>query len=283
MTHKVLENFANNLLSILDEYSVIDYPIYIPSKGRPVKITSKTLEKSGISNYYVVVEPQDYYAYSSVYDSSNILILDQNDMGIQYVRNFCKTHSRSQGFDYHWQIDDNIRDFRIRKNNKNVRDNPLNLMSAAAEYVKEYDNIGILGFCHVGFAFAKTNAVDVNKQVYSCVLVNNKLDIEWRPNVVEDTDYSLQVLEESYCTLLLNTFLIGKDTTSVNSGGNDNSDQWRMIRANGLQKHWPGAFKITEQYGRIKVQPSKIWRRYTHMPKGKNEDLNSNNLDEFFA
>ena len=283
MTHKVLENFSTNLLMNLSDYIDIDYPIYIPSKNRARKITSKALEDSGVSNYYVIVEPQDYDDYASVYDSSNLLVLDQNDMGIQYVRNFCKSHSRSLGFDYHWQIDDNIRDFRVRKNNKNVRDNPRNLMSAAAEYVKEYDNIGILGFCHVGFAFAKTTPVDVNKQVYSCVLVNNRLDIEWRPDVVEDTDYSLQVLEQSYCTLLLNTFLSGKETTSTNSGGNDNSDEWRMIRSKGLQKYWPGAFKITEQYGRVKVQPSKIWRRYTHMPKGKNEDLNSNNLDEFFA
>jgi len=283
MTHKSLEIFASDLLKNLEKYQSVDHPIYIPSKSRPRKITSQALEDVGISKYLVVVEPQDYDEYLSVYDSSNLLCMDQNDMGIQYVRNFCKTHSRDLGFDYHWQIDDNIRDFRVRKNNKNVRDNARNLMSAAGEYMKRYDNIGILGFCHVGFAFAKTNSVDVNKQVYSCVLVNNTLDIEWRPDVVEDTDYSLQVLEQSYCTLLLNTFLIGKETTSTNSGGNDNSDEWRMVRSKGLQKYWPGAFKITEQYGRVKVQPSKIWRRYTHMPKGRNEDLNSNNLDEFFA
>ena len=179
-------------------------------------------------------------------------------------------------------MDDNIRDFRIRVNNTNVKYSAKNILSASETYVREYDNIGILGLCHVGFAFARNNEVDVNKQVYSCVLVNNEVIANWRPDVVEDTDYSLQVLEREYCTLLLNRFCIGKEVTSTNSGGNDNSNKWRMKRSLGLQKHWPGAFKITEQYGRVKILPSRIWKRYTHMPRGQKIDLNGNDLSNFF-
>ena len=36
------------------------------------------------------------------------------------ARNWCWDHSISIGADYHWQIDDNIKDFRIREDGKNV-------------------------------------------------------------------------------------------------------------------------------------------------------------------
>lgn len=281
MTHELLEKYANNLLDKVEQYKMVQYPIYIPSKARPKKITAAALEASGL-NYLVVVEPQDWPDYLEIFPPARLLKLPENDQGIHYVRNFCKIHSRREGWEYHWQMDDNIRDFRIRRDNKNVKCEAINVLSASEEYVREYDNIGILGLCHVGFAFARKNAVDVNKQVYSCVLVNNHVPVNWRPDVVEDTDYSLQVLEQEMCTLLINRFCIGKETTTTNSGGNDNSDEWRMKRSLGLQKYWPGAFTITEQYGRVKVNPSRIWRKYTHMPRGQNIDLNGNDLSNFF-
>jgi len=281
MTHEVLEKNAKKLLADIDSYNMVQYPIYIPSKARPKKSTAQALEDSGL-NYFIVVEPQDYTSYREVFTREQLIKLPMDNQGIDYVRNYCKIHSAQNDWEYHWQMDDNIKDFRIRVNNKNVKYNAKNVLSASETYVREYDNIGILGLCHVGFAFARDNEVDVNKQVYSCILVNNQVLANWRPDVVEDTDYSLQVLEQKYCTLLLNRFCIGKETTSTNSGGNDNSDEWRMKRSLGLQKHWPGAFKITEQYGRVKIQPSRIWKRYTHMPIGQKIDLNGNNLSDFF-
>ena len=276
MKHDVLEKYARGLLDNIDSYNMVQYPIYIPSKARPKKITAQALEDSGL-NYFMVVEPQDYESYLEVF-----VKMPLNDQGIYYVRNFCKAHSALNDWEYHWQVDDNIKDFRIRVNNKNVKHSAKNILSAAETYVREYDNIGILGLCHVGFAFARNNEVDINKQVYSCVLVNNFVQVHWRDEVVEDTDYSLQVLEKGWCTLLLNRFCIGKETTSTNSGGNDNSDEWRLKRSLGLQKYWPGAFKITEQYGRVKILPSRIWSRYTHLPKGEKVDLNGNDLSNFF-
>ena len=101
----------------------------------------------------------------------------------------------------------------------------------------QYDNIGASGLCHTMFAFAKNKSVDVNKQVYSCILVNNNLDVKWRENVVEDTDYSLQILSQKYCTLLFNKILIEKEATKVGNGGNSNTDEFRMNRSKGLQKY----------------------------------------------
>ena len=53
--------------------------------------------------------------YKDIYVSTDgylpIVILEKNNQGISYVRNACKKHSMSIGADYHWQIDDNIKDF----------------------------------------------------------------------------------------------------------------------------------------------------------------------------
>jgi hypothetical protein len=87
----------------------------------------------------------------------------------------------------------------------------------------------------------------------------------WRKGLVEDTDYSLQVLTLGFCTVLFNTLLIEKEKTMKMSGGNTELEyggDGRMNRSIGLQKMWPEAFKITFQYGRPKVLPSRIWRTF---------------------
>ena len=282
MIHEWLENFGQEQLENLETYDWITYPIYILSKGRPKKVTAQCLDDVGVP-YTVVVEPYEEALYLEAgYTPIQLLVLPKSNQGIAYVRNFIKEHSIECGWEYHWQLDDNIKDFRVRRNNKNIKHSALHLLSASENFIKPFDNIGIVGLCHTVFAFARPHYVDINKQVYSCVLVNNQSKAKWRDEVVEDTDYSLQVLSENYCTLLLNKFLIGKEATSKDSGGNDNSDEWRMKRSLGLQKYWPGAFKITEQYGRVKVLPSRIWRTFVHLPKGKDLDLNGNALSEFF-
>ena len=283
MKHEYTESLYDNILKSLEDYKEVQYPVYILSKGRTDGATMKLLDKIGLK-YYLVVEPQEYMKYSSTLkiDPARLVPLLDNDRGVSFARNYCKRHSKLKGHAFHWQIDDNIQNFCIRQNNKNVKYEGVNLLAAAEHVMNQFDNVGILGLCHVGFAFAKANHIDINKQVYSCVLVKNSLDIEWRENVVEDTDYSLQVLSLNECTLLMNRFLIDKQTTSTNSGGNDNSDEWRLNRSKGLQKLWPGAFEITHQYGRVKVKPSRIWSTFKHMPRGPNIDLNPITLEEFF-
>jgi len=56
--------------------SVIKYPIYIPSKGRPTCVTAKVLEESGL-NYLIVVEPQDYEQYSIYHKHDKLICLEK--------------------------------------------------------------------------------------------------------------------------------------------------------------------------------------------------------------
>jgi hypothetical protein len=253
------------------------YPIYVPSKGRAnlQNFTIDALKQSNL-DYFIVVEPQDYDLYIQTQDKDHILVMPENDQGIAYARNFCKKHSTNAGHLYHWQIDDNIKTFGKRIANKNLPCPAAECLLPVESVVSQYTNIGLAGISHIMFAFAKANAIDFNKQIYSCFLVNNSNDIFWRSNTVDDTDYSLQTLEKGYCTVIFNRLLMNKATTMKIKGGNTDSEyagSGRLNRSLQLQKDWPkGEFKITEQYGRVKIMPSRIWRSYKQTPEGNQKE-----------
>lgn len=248
---------------------MMKHRIYIPSRGRADNcITARILEAEGL-NYVIVIEPQEEKLYKSFYP---YVVMDKNNMGISYVRNWIKKYSISKEEKYHWQIDDNIKSFRVRKYGKNEKSNAAYCLRRAENFVDRYSNVGIAGLTHTAFAFSRKTDIGLNKQVYSCILVNNSVDVWWRTNTVEDTDYSLQVLmteNNKYCTILFHRLLIEKAPTMKMKGGNTEisySGKGRMVRSLGLIDQYPGWFKMTEQYGRPKILPSRIWSRFTQKP-----------------
>jgi hypothetical protein len=259
------------------------YPIYVPSKGRAFLsgFTVSALVASGF-DYFIVVEPQDYDEYGNYYSKHVLCKMEENDRGIAYARNFCKKHSTENGYAYHWQADDNIKNFAIRRDKKNVPCTAAECILPVEEVIDSYHNIGIAGLSHTMFAFAKSTAVDFNKQIYSCFLVNNSVNYYWRSDTVEDTDYSLQVLHGGYSTILFNRLLINKAATMTIKGGNTDGEyagMGRMNRSLQLQRDWPGAnFVITNQYNRVKVMPSRIWRSFKQTPETKITNITLENF-----
>jgi hypothetical protein len=60
----------------------------------------------------------------------------------------------------------------------------------------------------------------LNTRIYSCLLIDNSAPYRWRGRYNEDTDLSLRVLKDGYCTIQFNAFLAGKVTTQRMKGGN---------------------------------------------------------------
>ncbi len=245
-----LETEVANMVQNHEQHTKVNYTIYIPSKGRAHHgHTAKLLDSCEITNYKIVVEPQDYTAYVEKWGEDKLVRLPENDQGISYARSYIKAYSREQGEKFHWQMDDDMISFRLRLNNKNVKVNPRNCFSIVETINDKFSNIGICGITHFAYAFAKKTQVSTNKMVYGIILANNEVDHDWRPGTNEDLDYSLQTLEKGYVTIAFNTVLFDTFTTGKLDGGNMLNlfagDGRRQIYEKTAEL-WPGRFVVKQ-------------------------------------
>lgn len=203
------------------------YPIYIPTKNRfDSRLTIKSLDKMGV-DYYIVIESQEYKLYSSILPKDKILVLpwSKPNQSAQLVRarNWIKQHSISNGFERHWQIDDNINGFERLNKNKRGRVYCGGIFRAAEDFVDRYKNIAVAGFEYRQFsggARRKKPPFKINYRVYSTSLVNNKLPLNWRGIYNDDTDLCLRALKLRWVTIIFNCFLQNKAGTMSVKGGN---------------------------------------------------------------
>jgi hypothetical protein len=247
--------YVSDLISEFENYTDISYPIYVPSKGRAdCAFTPQTLKEENIP-YKLFVEPQDFEEYSKYHDIDTLVNIENDDKGISYVRNFIKNYSKKQGDEYHWQLDDDIKHFRIRMNdrpsNKNVKVKGLNALSIVEKTVNLFSNVGISGLTSSAFAFSKPNPIKVNQLAYSCVLINNNIDLTWDEKLsgVEDWHYTLTLLEKGLCTLSFSHILFEAPSTSSQKGGNmthwENKEKRRKLYER-FVKIWPKNFRLLE-------------------------------------
>lgn len=234
------------------------YPIYIISKGRWEKrLTSKALEKLKVE-YRIVVEPQEFENYSSVIDKNKILVLPFSNLGQGSIptRNWVWEHSINEGHQRHWILDDNMPHF-LRLNN-NVRDyvhTPV-IFNAAEDFVDRYENVAIAGFNYMNFAGNSSTLAPyrLNTRIYSCILLKNDIPYRWRGKYNEDTDLSLRVLKDGWCTMLFNAFLVDKTGTLRDKGGNTdtiyNTGDNRYEFAKSLELQHPDVVKVVKKYNR---------------------------------
>lgn len=235
-----------------------EYPVYIISKGRWVsRLTSKALEKMGVP-YHIVVEPQEYKAYAAVIDPQKILMVPFSNLGQGSipVRNWVWEHALEKGHARHWLLDDNIEAFnRLNKNDKpEVRTGAI--FKAAEDFVDRYHNVAMAGFNYYSFCKAteKLRPFNINTRIYSCTLIKNDLPHRWRGKYNEDTDLSIRVLKDGWCTILFNAFLVGKVTTQRMKGGNtcgvySGTDNRREF-AESLAKQHPDVAKVVWRFNR---------------------------------
>lgn len=213
------------------------YPVYIVSKGRwETRLTSKALEKMNVP-YFIVVEENEYEKYSSVISKDKVLVLPVkyleeydtcDDLGFSKskgpgaARNFCWDHSISNGYDRHWVMDDNIESFYRLNKNKRIRVDSGTIFRCMEDFCDRYENVYIAGPNYRQFC-KSTDAVPAfipNTRIYSCLLIKNDIPYRWRGRYNEDTDLSLRVLKDGYCTVQFNAFLQGKLVTQALKGGN---------------------------------------------------------------
>jgi len=213
------------------------FPIYIVSKGRwRHRLTVFALQDMAVP-FRIIVEEQEFDRYAEVIDPQQILVLparylDHYDtcdewermksVGPGAARNFAWDHAVQSGAAWHWVMDDNLDAFHRFNDNKKRESDTGAIFKAAEDFVLRYDNIAQAGFNYYSFV-KEGDAVPpftLNTRIYSCLLIRSDVPYRWRARYNEDTDLSLRVLKDGWCTVLFNAFLCGKVTTQRIPGGN---------------------------------------------------------------
>jgi len=199
------------------------YPVYILSKGRwESRLTSKALEEMCVP-YHIVVEPQEYDNYAAVIDPKKIIVTPFSNLGqgAVPVRNFIWDHAQKTGAKWHWQLDDNIGSFSRIHGGKKVRMATGVCFCVIEDLADRYENVAQAGMQYEMFlpVNKKHPPVIVNTRVYSCVLNPNWLDYRYRGRYNDDTDLSLRMLKDGWCTILVQAFVCKKMTTMTMKGG----------------------------------------------------------------
>jgi len=213
------------------------FPLYVVSKGRAdSRLTIRALESYRVP-YHVVVEEQEYSAYAAVIDPANILVLDpayQRDYetcdalgdskskGPGPARNFVWDHAVAGGHEWHWVMDDNIRHFYYATDNQQIPVGDATCFHAMESFVLRYSNVAMAGPNYFMFfpRKQKNPPYVTNTRIYSCNLIRNDLAYRWRGRYNEDTDLSLRMLKDGWCTIQFNAFLQQKLPTQTLRGGN---------------------------------------------------------------
>jgi hypothetical protein len=261
------------------------YPVYVISKGRwDSRYTVKALEKMNVP-YKLVIEPQEHDLYACYVKEDRILDLPFSNLGHGSIpaRNWVWEHALESGAKRHWIIDDNINGFyRLNENLKT----PVvtgTIFRAMEDFAERYENVALAGPHYFMFASRKCKLPPFykNHRIYSCILIKNDLLYRWRGRYNEDTDLSLRVLKDGWCTILFVAFLAFKERTMSMKGGNTAElykGDGRLKMAETLCELHPDVAKITRKWGRwqhqVDYRPFKknrlILREGVTIPQGVN-------------
>lgn len=245
------------------------YPIYIVSKGRwGSRLTSRALECMKLP-YKIIVEDSEYWEYAKVIDPQNILVLPQkyineyetfwrdNDSktGPGAARNFAWDDSIKNGYEWHWVMDDNIDAFHRLNRNEKWETRTGVIFRCMEDFVSRYVNVAIAGPNYYSFCKItdKVPAFITNTRIYSCLLIRNDIPYRWRGRYNEDTDLSLRVLKDGWCTIQFNAFLQGKVTTQRMRGGNTAefySKEGTYNKSKMLVDMHPDVARLTKKFNR---------------------------------
>lgn len=234
-----------------------EYPVYIVSKGRwETRLTSKALERMKVP-YRIAVEPQEYDQYASVIDPSKILVLpfSNHGLGPTPARNWVWEHALAAGYKRHWVMDDNIDAFRRLNYNVKACAESGTIFRCAEIFVDRYENVPLAGFNYTGLCKATDRAppFTLNTRIYSCLLIENDIPYRWEGKYNEDTDLSLRILKDGFCTIQFNAFLCDKVTTQRMKGGNNDEFYKRegtLNKSSALVERHPDVAKIVWRFNR---------------------------------
>lgn len=274
------------------------YPICIPSKGRAdCQKTGKALDRMGMP-YKFFVESLEYDEYVKHLGTDRVVSMPFDNLGQGSIpaRNFIWEWAKERGFDRHWTLDDNIAGFCRCNNNRRLCVYGGGMFKAMEDFVDRYENIAMAGPHDKGFVPDREPGLTpflMNSRVYSCILLDTNLPDRWRGRYNEDTDLSLRLLKQGYCTTLFRSVLMDKSPTvgvrnsKPMKGGNTefvyNEGDHRLSFAKSLMDQHPDvvdvAWKFNRWHHQVDYSPfkgNKLRRKPGVVPRKDNNEYDMN-------
>jgi hypothetical protein len=261
------------------------FPLYVVSHDRATTSqTIKELDRWG-TEFNIVIESSDYEAYADEWGEDRLLVVPQeyheqyetyDDLGFEKpkgpgpARNFVWDHSKEYGYDWHWVMDDNITHFYYYNDNKYFTFDDDSVFRAMEDFVLQYKNISMAGPHYSMFVARKdrNRPMNLNTRVYSCNLIRNDTGYRWAGRYNEDTDLSLRMLKDGWCTVQFRVFQQDKIETQQVDGGNTENfykHEGTYNKSKMLKLCHPDVTEIRKKYGR--------WHHYVDYKPFKNQQL----------
>jgi hypothetical protein len=241
------------------------YPVCIPSKGRAdCQKTGKALDRMGVS-YRFFVEETEADQYISALGADRVVVMPFHDLGQGSIpaRNFIWEWAKQRGYKRHWTVDDNIVGFYRCNANRRLCVRGGQFFRVMEDFADRYENIAMAGPHDKGFMPDRTASVSpflLNSRIYSCILLDTTLPHRWRGRYNEDTDLSLRLMKDGYCTVLFRAVLMDKANTvgvrnaSGMKGGNTdnvyNTGDNRRAFAESLREQHPDCVQVVWKFNR---------------------------------
>jgi hypothetical protein len=241
------------------------YPVCIPSKGRAdCQTTGKALQSLGVTHRFFV-EETEYDEYVRHVGAARVVRLPFHDLGQGSIpaRNFIWEWAQEHGHARHWVVDDNIDHFARMQDNQKLYVRGGGVFAAMEDFTDRYENLALVGPHGRGFVKQRGQVRTpyyLNSRVYSCILIDTSLPHRWRGRYNEDTDLSLRVLKDGYCTLLFYALLMSKGATVGNrnatpmKGGNTDTvyatGDHRRAFAESLAEQHPDCVRVVWKFNR---------------------------------
>lgn len=249
------------------------YPVYIPSKNRyqhQRRLTARVLESMQVP-YRIVVEAQEADDYRAVVDPAygTVIVLDPeyqrnyntcDDLGDTMpkgsgpARNFIWDHAAAEGHAWHWIMDDNIQRFYRFQQNKKTRVLDGTCFRVMEDFTARYTNLAMTGPHYRNFVAQRSKYPPfyLNTRVYSCNLIRTAAPYRWRGRFNEDTDLSLRMLKDGWCTLQFIIFLQRKAVTQTIKGGNTDTIyvDGTLAKSQMIARLHPDVARVVWKFGR---------------------------------
>lgn len=212
------------------------YPIYVVSYKRFNSPYTINILKQMNIYFKVCIKEEEYNDYLTILPKENILVMskeyedNENQIGNYNSipqRNKCFDDSVENGYKKHWVLDDNIRHFSYKNEQKNHKFNVSDFFYYIENFVHNInEEVGIISpnYEQDCAGIHTAPSYTVNTKNYSCLLIDNniflKYNIRWRKCYNEDVRLTLECLINGIRTIGVNIFTIKKIPTGKCSGGN---------------------------------------------------------------